>query len=162
MSQRPDLLIVPIRDRRQGRRILTLRNAGFAALTLFVLFIAITLLSERRRGSADGDYGRLYRHELTPAPQVGAPVEVVNEATTPVNDQVAADPLLSAPAARAQWLEGATTTTVEPVATAPPVTLTTREGNAPVAIVGGPEGVATVQQKPRPTKELKGGIFRQP
>lgn len=160
MSQRPDLLIVPIRDRRQGRRILTLRNVGLAALTLFVLFIAITLFSERGRGPSAGDYGRLNR-ELPPTPQASAPVEVVNEAT-PVNDHVSADPMLSAPAARSQWLEGEQTT-AQVVPIAPPVTLTApRGGNADVAIVGGPGGVATVQQKPRPEKQLKGGIFRQP
>lgn len=161
MRQRPDLLIVPIRDRRQGRRILTLRNLGIAALTVFVLFIAITLLSERGRGPSAGDYGRLYRHELPPAPQPAAPLPIVNEAN-PVNDHASADPLLSAPAERAQWIEPAPSASIEPIATAPPVTLAPRAGNARVAIVGGPAGVAAVEQKPQPQKQLKGGIFRQP
>lgn len=154
--QRPDL-IVPIRDRRRRRRVLTLRNAGYAALTLVVAFIAITIRSEMRRGPAEGDYGRLYHRELPSTPSQ-RPLPVVKEATIPsVDDHVSADPLLMQPAARSQWLDA----TNEPVLSPPPITLTARDGNARVTIVGGREGVIAVNDAPpREKKLLKGGIFR--
>lgn len=122
-------------------------------LTLIVAFIAITFRSEMRRGSPEGDYGRLYRRELPPPPAVEQrPVEVVEEAN-PIDDQVSADPMLVAPAARSQWLEA----DAVPVTT----TRTVRDGRSRVAIVGGPEGVAMIDNAPqRETKKLKGGIFR--
>ena len=149
--QRPDL-IVPIRDRRRHRRVLTLRNLGYTMLALVVAFLAITIRSEFRRGPAEGDYGRLYDRQLPPPPQTETrPVEIVEEAK-PVGDEVSADPMLVQPAVRGQWIE-----TPPP---APPLT-GTREGNSRVAIVGGPEGVTTIGDAPqREVPKLKGGIFR--
>lgn len=125
--------------------MLTLRNTGFAILTLIVAFIAITIRSELRRGPTEGDYGRLYRRQLPPPPETRtSPVEVVQEATPPADpDEVSAPPMLVAP----------------PPPT--PVTLDTRDGNARIAIVGGPAGVTAIDNAPRrEEKKLKGGIFR--
>lgn len=158
--RRPDL-IVPIHDRRQGRRILTLRNTGFVLLAMIVLFFAITIRSERRHGSADGDYGRLYHRELPPPlAQQPQAVDIIEE-STPIADNAAADPMLTAPAARAQFLE-TETTNASAVAAQPQLTLDApRSGNARVAIVGGPAGVAMIDNAPqREKKLLKGGVFR--
>jgi len=154
---RPDL-IVPIRDRRQHRRILTLRHAGYAALLAIVVFFAITIRSEMRHGSADGDYGRLYHRELPPvsAPQV-KPVEIVKE-QTPIPDQNAADPMLIT---HTPPIESATVTPIG--ATVTPIDATmTRERNSRVVIVGGREGVAAIDNAPPREKVLlKGGVFKQ-
>src|SRR4051794_12158620 len=103
MRRRKPDLIVPIRDRRQGRRILTLRNLGSAALVLSVVFLVITIHSEMRK-PAPGQYGGLFSRHIGPA-EAAPPkpkLEVVTEA--PVGDQPAADPTLLAPAAREQYL----------------------------------------------------------
>src|ERR1041384_7907759 len=51
---RPDL-IVPIKDRRQRKRYLTLKNFGWFMLAAVVIFIGITIRSEMR-GRSSGDY----------------------------------------------------------------------------------------------------------
>jgi hypothetical protein len=161
--RKPDL-IVPIRDRRQRRRLLTIRNTGYATLVVIVAFLVISVRSELRRGTPEGDYGRLYGQELPPPPTQA--VEVVREATPAavVDDHVSADPMLTAPAARAEFLETDATANASTLgATAEPLTLsaTPRDGNARVAIVGGPEGVAAIGNAPsREARKLKGGIFR--
>ncbi|MEA2489486.1 MAG: hypothetical protein QOH21_1278, partial [Acidobacteriota bacterium] len=99
---RPDR-IVPIRDRRQSKRYLTLRNFGIAAVVLLVAFLLITIRSERR-GVGPGDYGRLYHSEMPDAVKVAKPVEVVRDGTPSVPDETAADPTLVEPMGRAQWL----------------------------------------------------------
>lgn len=149
--------IVPIRDRRRGRRILTLRNLGFAALALLIIFLGISLRSEMRGGTASGDYGRLYSNELPKLAPIAKAPEVVTEAPAQIDDQNAADPTLMQPQARAQWLE--------PAPVAPPVTPSTPPrppaGRGEVAIVGGPDGVTTTStsgQEPR--RVLRGGIFK--
>jgi hypothetical protein len=169
MRRKPDL-IVPIRDRRQRRRILTLRNLGGAAIVLVVLFLVVTIYSEMRKPALDqyGQYGRLYSHEMAksdiavPKPQL----EVIPEGT--VGDLTAADPMLVAPAAREQYL-GVTAppTPAAPVQAAAadefvraqPV-LQSQSGK--VAIVGDANGVAVVQSATVTEHKLSGGIFRQP
>lgn len=156
--RRPDL-IVPIRDRRQHKRYLTLRNARNVAIALGVVFIAITIRSEMGPRSNDS-FGRLLEREL---PTVDTkPVEVVRESAQPVEDQAAPDPMLVAPAAREQWLHGDSSTvaaaTIEPVA--PATGLTRRDSNSRVVIVGGPEGVGVVEQK-RQRPLLRGGFGRE-
>ena len=155
--RKPDL-IVPIRDRRQRKRYLTLRNAAFAFVALVVVFAGITIRSEMEPENRD-TLGDLVRRQM---PEVETkPVEVVHEAAPEVVDQTAADPMLVAPAAREQWLRDGSTTTITPEpAIAPVMAADLRAGTeSRVAIVGGPQGVAVVQQqKRRPT--LKGGFGR--
>lgn len=155
MRRRPDL-IVPIRDRRQRKRYLTLRNARNVFIALTVLFIAITIRSELQPRHSE-TFGRLLEREL---PEVEAkPVEVVQEAP-PVEDHTAADPMLVAPAAREQWLHDDGTTAaaaaIEPI----PVAITPRAagGESRLVIVGGPEGVSVVEKRRRPV--LSGGFGR--
>jgi hypothetical protein len=153
---RPDL-IVPIKDRRQRKRYLTLKNFGWFMLAAVVIFIGITIRSEMR-GRPTGDYGRLFRGQVA-ADVEQKPVEVIHEAPPPVDDATHADPMLVAPAARAQILEGeqAATATVAPVAAS---TVTQSRAKGDVAIVGGPDGVAVVQQERR-KPVLSGGFGRQ-
>jgi hypothetical protein len=128
-----------------------------------VLFIGITIRSEMEPRSSNSAFGRLLDREL---PKVEPkPLEVVTEAAAPIDDHAAADPMLVAPAAREQWLHDSSSTvasaaTIEPVA-APATTVAPRVGTgSKVAIVGGPEGVAVVEQK-RKAPLLSGGFGRQ-
>jgi hypothetical protein len=164
MKPRPDL-IVPIRDRRTRRRVLTLKNFGYAAIAFVVVFAAVTIQSDLRHSKKDS-YGRLFGKQVSGQPDVvPQKVDIVTEA--PVPDETSADPLLIAPAAREQYLGinssnmpqpqppqpimSSSVITPQPLATAP----------GAVSIVGGPEGVTITkdQAKQRPT--LSGGIFRQ-
>lgn len=163
MKTRPDL-IIPIRDRRSRKRVLTLRNFAYAAIAIVVLFAAVTIQSDLRHSKGDS-YGRLFGTQVSGQPDVvPQKVEVVREA--PVPDETSADPLLIAPAAREQYLGVDSTNMPQPapqpivsssVMTSQPVATT----QGAVQIVGGPEGVtiAKGQAAPRPT--LSGGIFRQ-
>ena len=156
LRRRPDL-IVPIRDRRQRKRYLTLKNFGLGMLVLTVLFIIISIRSEMR-GRTPGEFGRLLGREM--ATDINQkPVEVVREAPLPVDDSTHADPLLVEPAARAQWLEGDATTTVAVVPVVVP-TQTVRSSASEVAVVGGPEGVNVVRKEARPKPVLSGGFGR--
>lgn len=163
--RRPDL-IVPIRDRRQSKRYLTLRNFRNVSLVLLAVFLFITVRGEMR-GLRPGDYGRLLHKEL-PEPVVAAkPVEVVRETTPPVPDANAADPTLIEPMARAQWLDDEIyNANPEPVATTAatmPITAPTvqgrAEGDAHIAIVGGAGGIAVVKESRR-RPVLSGGFGR--
>src|SRR3954468_19583432 len=100
-SRKP-LLIVPIRDRRQRRRILTIKNCAITMLSLAVIFASISIYNEARRAPA-GEYGRLFGSQV-PATNtaISRNVDVIEEG--PVDDQRAADPMLVAPAAREQLL----------------------------------------------------------
>lgn len=154
-------LIVPIKDRRQSRRILTLRNGAIAVVVLVVVFIGISIRSEMEP-KGGGSFGRLLDREMPPVE--AKPLEVVKETGAPVDDHSSPDPMLVAPAAREQWLHDSTATTnaavIEPVRPAP-VTLRTRTGdNTSVAIVGGPEGVSVVEKKKKQPL-LTGGFGRQ-
>jgi hypothetical protein len=153
---KPDL-IVPIRDRRQHKRYLTLKNFGYALIAAIVLFIGITISSEMR-GNGPANYGRLVDREL---PQVveQKPVEVVNETPAIDNEQTHADPMLTAPMAREQWLHAQTPAPV-PVNVPSRVEAAVSSGETGVAVVGGPEGVKIVQkERRRPT--LSGGFGRE-
>jgi hypothetical protein len=153
LRRRPDL-IVPIHDRRQHRRFLTLKNFGWVTLAGVLIFIGISIRSEMRGPTPHG-YGGLFDREVD-AGVVRKPADVVREAA-PVADATAADPMLIAPAARDQWLEGevVVTTTVAPVTTA-----AVAEGSGDVTIVGGPEGL-TIVRKERRKPVLSGGFGRQ-
>lgn len=155
LHRRPDL-IVPIRDRRQRKRYLTLKNFGWASLAAIIGFIGISLRSELR-GPAPHGYGRLWQKEVEAAAVEQKPMEVIHEAPPPVvDDATHADPMLIEPAARAQWLEDDTTTTV---VAAPVNTASVASTSGDVAIVGGPEGV-TVVRKERRKPVLSGGFGR--
>jgi hypothetical protein len=150
-------LIVPIRDRRQRRRIVTLRNFRNLTIAAVLAFLAITIYSETR-GPGAGDYGRLYSNELPPRVEA-KPVEVIHEAEpATIPDATYADPTLVAPMARGQWLDGEQQTTATLVP--PPVDVRIDpSAGSDLTIVGGPEGVTVVRgERKRPL--LKGGFGR--
>jgi len=172
---RKPLLIVPIRDRRQRRRILTIRNCAISMLSVAVIFATVSVYNEARRAPA-GEYGRLFGSQV-PATNtaISRKVDVVQEA--PVDDQRAADPMLVAPAAREQLLLAnsnvppaapAPQTVTVPVATpVPSPSAIGRVGGHGTTIVGDGNGVAIVHASTtastttaaRPV--LSGGIFKQ-
>jgi len=147
---RPNL-IVPIRDRRQRRRYLTLKNVGWLMLAAVIVFVVISIRSEMR-GRPSDSYGRLVQKELPRVEQ--RRVEVVEEAPLTIDELTHADPTLLVPAARAQWLESPAPRP------APPANVTAaishgRRGD--LTIVGGPEGVSIVREE-RPKPVLSGGF----
>lgn len=157
------------RDRRQHKRVLTLRNAGRAAIALIAVFVAVSLISEWR-GPDEGEHGRLYeaRTRQVELPKVAELTPVVEK---PVEPAAGADPLLLSAAAREQYLDvDFETAQDEPqfiaassrsdlprlgggsfvdidddqVARAPSRPLR-RTSNGRLVIAGGPEGVAIQQ-----------------
>ena len=158
MARNPDL-IVPLRDRRRRKRILTLKNFGIAIVAVIVVFAVITIRSEMRDPD-QGSFGQLYSTQL-PAVDPNRE-EPVTEAVA-VPEQTHADPMLVAPAARSQWLIDEET---QPVTSSTIATGETRaeaavvSGETRVAIVGGSEGVAVVKRTRR-EPELSGGFGRQ-
>jgi hypothetical protein len=163
---RKPLLIVPIRDRRQSRRILTVKNCAISMLSVAVAVAAISTYNAARRAPA-GEYGRLFGSQV-PATNtaISRKVDVIEEA--PVDDQRAADPMLVAPAAREQLLLANTNVPVAPrpvpVAVPSPSAIGTVNGHG-TTIVGDGSGVAvvhatsTTSTAARPV--LSGGIFKQ-
>ena len=154
MGRKADL-IVPIRDRRQRKRYLTLKNFAWACGIAFVLFVVISIRSEMR-GTAPEYYGRLYEREL-PQVEQQRPVEVVREAA-PVPEHTHADPTLTEAYAREQWLRESNAAAAVPTTT---VTVQPRVASADskVAIVGGTDGVAIVKiDRRKPV--LAGGFGR--
>jgi len=172
---RKPLLIVPIRDRRQRRRILTIRNCAISMLSVAVIFAAVSIYNEARHAPA-GEYGRLFGSQV-PATNtaISRKVDVVTEG--PVDDQRAADPMLIAPAAREQLLLAnsnvpaatpAPQTVTVPVAA--PVPAPSAIGNVSghgTTIVGDGNGVSIVHASATSTTStparpvLSGGIFKQ-
>jgi hypothetical protein len=157
MRTRPDL-VVPIRDRRQHRRILTLRNFGYAVAVLIAIFAAITIEANLRGRKPAGDFGQFYGRQIHSTTAVEKKPDIVQEA--PISDQNAADPMLVAPAVRSQILRDDPQPAVAqvPVLPSPLPEARPQAGSAPV-IVGGPEGVALVQQGRR-QPVLHGGFGR--
>src|SRR3954452_16350697 len=163
LRPRKPLLIVPIRDRRQRRRILTIRNCAITMLSLAVIFASISIYNEARRAPA-GEYGRLFGSQV-PATNtaISRNVDVIKEG--PVDDQRAADPMLVAPAAREQLLLANTNVpapvpapTPRPVATPPAPANVSGHGTT---IVGDGNGVAVVHASTTSTAAkpvLSGGI----
>src|SRR5438128_903580 len=134
-------LIVPIRDRRQRKRMLTFKNFRWAALIFAVLFIGLTIRSEMRHEISEG-YGRLFGKQVSGQTEVAKPkYDVVREA--PVADRTAADPFLVQPAARAQQYLGVDPATTREAAVVNPAmtgqSLDTPRGKGP-AIVGDDNG----------------------
>ncbi|HEV7919600.1 MAG TPA: hypothetical protein VGR02_02300 [Thermoanaerobaculia bacterium] len=161
-------LIVPIRDRRRGRRILTLRNFGIALGVAVLLFVVLTVASEFRHPK-EGEYGRLVAGEVPKTELQPQTREIVSEA--PVPDETAADPMLITSQARAQYL-GVDKTRgpapagpdgLKPVPTSPaqPVAPILRREHGKVAIVGDSTGVTMVTQTAGQEHKLTGGYFRE-
>jgi len=154
MRRKPDLIFP---ERRQRTRYLTLRNFRNAILVLLVLFTIVSIRSELRRPDGTG-YGRLVERELAP-PVAPKPVEVVATAGETVPDATHADPMLVEPLVREQWIRPEGDVAIVPVGdTRAEASVAT--GQTEVAIVGGPEGVAVVQQERR-RPVLAGGFGRQ-
>ena len=153
---------VPVHDRRQHKRFLTLKNFRNAALAGLVLFAAITIRSEMRGRHATEYYGQLYQSELPPIEQ--KPVQVVREAE-PVPDATHADPMLIQPMVREQWLHdqaamtGVTASSPVDVDMSQRAVAAVASGETDVAIVGGSDGVAVVKQERR-RPQLRGGFGR--
>lgn len=152
-------LIVPVRDRRQRRRILTLRNFAIAAAVGVAVLVGITIEANLRNPKTE-DYGRLYGNRIAQqVPPVERKADIIQEGT--INDQVAADPTLVAAQARAQILTGEadaplTTTATATSALQPPAMLG-HDNAGRLVVVGGPEGVTLVQQ--HNAKPVLGGGF---
>jgi hypothetical protein len=161
---------LPPRDRRHGKRVLTLRNLKFFGLAIVLAFVALMITSEiLHRRHTDG-YGRLFGKQVSGSgatPRYQAP-EPVTEGT--IADEEHADALLVQPAARSQYLgadpvkmraAAAAAAAQKQAATLPPSkpkpasedTFGVKPEDAPlrkgqhVAIVGGADGV-TVVKKP--------------
>ena len=155
-------LIVPIRDRRRGKRILTLKNARNVTLVALALVAGLMVYSEVRGPKTHDDYGRLFNEQVsTPAPEVQRAPQVVTEGQIP--DQDHADPMLLSSAAREQYL-GVEPNTASLVQTTTPVEAV--DGPKPsigdhVAVVGDANGVAVVQTSTEQRGTLGGGIFKQ-
>ena len=155
-------------DRRQRKRILTLKNAGRFAIAIAVVFAGLTIQSEMRRGPSDGNYGRLLGKQVARQDEISKPkFDVVKEG--PVADQTAADPTLLQPGVKAQQYGSGVDLT--PSGAPAPSPATAAEAAAPhtgepighgTAIVGGSDGITIVKggtQQQRPV--LSGGIFKQ-
>jgi hypothetical protein len=168
MSQfRKPLLIVPIKDRRQGRRVLTIKNCAMTMLGVAVVFASISIYSESRRGTT-ADYGRLFGTQVGAPNHVSSNVAIVQEGS--VADQTAPDPMLIAPAAREQLLMAGSNVdqTPLPAAAVPAVTsvIVPVNGSKPhgTAIIGDSNGVVVAHapaSSTAPPPPLSGGIFKQ-
>ena len=142
MRTKPDL-IIPIRDRRQHRRILTLKNFAYVAVAVIMFFAGLTLQSDFRHKDKSEDYGRLFGKQVQT--QVTVEEKKPDVVAAPIEDQTSADPLLVSAQRREQWLS------VEPAPTTTTATTTTA---AP--------GVVVTRENPEPSQPLlSGGIFRQ-
>jgi hypothetical protein len=166
---RTPLLIVPIRDRRQGRRVLTIKNFAMTMLGVAIVIAAISIYSQKRRGPA-AEYGRLSGTEVAaPNRDLARKVDVIQEG--PIADQAAADPMLVAPAGREQLLMANSNVAPPPAVTTGGTA--TSAAVAPVGfaassngttIVGDGKGVALVHapaSSTAPPPPLSGGVFKQ-
>jgi hypothetical protein len=166
---REPLLIVPILDRRQRRRLLTIKNCAITMLSVAVAFAAISIYSKSRRGPS-GDFGRLFGTQVVaPNESVAQKIDIVHEGS--VVDQIASNPMLGAPAAREQLLLANTnvaqpppmTASITPTSTAV-ATVAAAPGTHGTTIVGDGGGVAVVHapaSSTGPAPVLSGGIFKQ-
>lgn len=144
-------LIVPIRDRRQRRRVLTLKNFGRVLLGVTIFFAGVTINSDLRHPKPVGDYGRLFGKQVSGQTAV-EPKKFDVVTAAPIEDQTAADPLLVGAAAREQYLRVESTTTAD---------VSQTNANS----VNGPNGIVIVRSSSTPIDQrhptLSGGIFRQ-
>ncbi|HEX7419109.1 MAG TPA: hypothetical protein VF505_04445 [Thermoanaerobaculia bacterium] len=153
-------VVVPVRDRRQRRRILTLKNFWKVALVVVAIFVGITIEANLRHPKTT-DYGRLYRNRVAQTATVSRKQEIVTEGQ--INDATAADPTLIGAQARAQILTGEADnplTQTAPATPVPPPPMIGHDNAGRLVVVGGPEGVTLVQQnKAKPV--LGGGFGKQ-
>ncbi|MEA2329310.1 MAG: hypothetical protein QOE68_4269 [Thermoanaerobaculia bacterium] len=162
LRPRKPLLIVPIRDRRQRRRILTIRNCAISMLSVAVIVATISTYNAARRGPA-AEYGRLFGTEATSTnAAVPRKVDVIEEGAA---DDRGGDSMLVAPAAREHADVPAAIPAPAPRAAvaASPSAIGSVSGHG-TTIVGDGSGVAVVpapktSTAPRPV--LSGGIFKQ-
>jgi hypothetical protein len=150
---------VPFVERRRGRRYLTKRNFGWFALAILLVVAGFNIRSEMRARATE-EYGRLYGRTMKGAPAPEA-MAVTEAEIAPVDEAASADPFALDAARREQYLgrpQLEPVPLVEPEAIPPapvePVPMTSE-----VRVVGGPEGVALVQDQ-RPAPVLGGGFGR--
>lgn len=156
MTNSEEIYLGPPRDRRAGRRILTLKNLYISLLVGALVLALVSISSEWRREPA-GTYGRLYSSRTLPAaPPVPKP-EVIREQEIP--EQATADPMLVNTLPKEQYLGVvrplptaaiATPAAIEtPAATAgstsfaapeEPAVSAVRDGER-LVLTGGPDGV---------------------
>ena len=151
---------VPILDRRRGKRYLTLKNIGISTLAVLAVLAVFNIRSEMRNTTSDEEFGRLYGREMKKAP-APTPSPVVGAQVAPVDEAAGADPFHLDAARREQMLGTPTLEPVpllEPTATADAIVPRPSQ-QSDVTIVGGPEGVALLQnERARPV--LGGGFGR--
>ena len=144
--RKPDL-IVPVRDRRQRRRILTLKNFARVAVVLVIFLAGIIVEANLRRPGPSSSYGRLFGKQVSGQSAVQPrKVEIVTPA---IEDQKAADPLLVDAQRREQYLGS-----VDPALS----------GMPPAAGEPAPRdtGIVITRGNPEASQPLlSGGIFRQ-
>jgi len=146
-------------ERRQHRRIVTLKNFGWLLAGLVVVFIGLTI---DRHTRADG-FGRIMDRQIAPNDDIRPTPQVITEAP-PVPDQNSADPLLLASAAREQEFLSTTPATPAPPApvAAAQITPMSATGSGSVSIVQDASGVTIVRHGDAKRPVLSGGIFKQP
>ena len=127
-------------DRRQHRRIITLRNFGWLILVLVFALATVNVVSEFRAPRGN-DYGRLSKRETRPDVKVSPQTpEVVQEGPTP---GYVSNPATEQPLATEQPSN-------PPVAAVPPQPVNANI----VAIVGDSSGVTVIT----PKRKLRGGF----
>jgi len=136
-------------ERRRHFRLVTVRNFGWLTIAGLITFGAITVRSEMR-GRNMTNYGRLLDRQVEVEAPQPKPAEVVEEAQTAREVSPPAQPM---------YIEEPFETTQMTAVPSVVTDVRPRPGDSRVAIVGGPEGVAIVQQtRKRPV--LKGGFGR--
>lgn len=143
-------------ERRRHVRVVTLRNFGYLSIALLIVFAVVTVRSEMR-GRHMNEYGRLLDRQLEREVPQQKPVEVVQESATepaPVPAPAPAQPMYIEETG--QTIDASTVT---PILTTVQQPMPARSRDSRVAIVGGPEGVAIVQQTER-RPVLSGGFGR--
>lgn len=130
-------------ERRQHRRIITLKNFGRVILVAFLAWAAMNVISELRAPRGN-EYGRITKRDIdrtAPALSTRAPqVEVVEESPAPAAEPALAPPLSPPPS--------------------PPRPLAIQQPSNPastISIVGDENGVTIVT----PRHKLRGGFGRQ-
>ena len=154
-------LVVPIRDRRRGKRILTLKNLRNVTIVAAVGFVALMVYSEVTGPKPRDDYGRLFGQQVkAPAPEVQRAPQIVTEGQIP--DQDHADPMLLNAAAREQYL-GVEPNSLVPPPAAPAVAVAApaRIDATHATIVGDANGVTIVKSETPNRDVLGGGIFKE-
>jgi hypothetical protein len=155
-------LNIPNPERRARRRILTLKNAGFAALGLAVLMVGVVLYA-RRHNDSSGGYGRLSTGQIAqPDVQASRPLDVITEAAAPY--QSAPDPALGVPAAGDQSQGVNQALPLAPPRTAVAAQAASREiqPGDHVAIVGDDKGVSLAHTAGTAMPKLTGGFGKAP